>query len=103
MATTLGDCFKTEAAIKEAGTIFGMGHGLFIYFLSYHGRASAYIEYLVLRYSPYSKAITQIVRSGVLGELINVVQVVLPVFTKNIVCFSHLGISGISPTKPLTV
>jgi len=55
MATSLDDCFKIEAAVKDAGTIFGMGH--------------------VLRYSPYSKEITKIIRSGVLGELINAVQV----------------------------
>ena len=30
---------------------------------------------LVMRYSPYSREITKIVRSGVLGELINIVQV----------------------------
>ena len=30
MATSLDDCFKIEAAMKNAGTIFGMGHGLFI-------------------------------------------------------------------------
>lgn len=28
MATSLGDCIKIENAIKKAGTIFGMGHGL---------------------------------------------------------------------------
>lgn len=27
MATSLEDCIKMEAAIKKAGTIFGMGHG----------------------------------------------------------------------------
>lgn len=27
MATSLEDCIKMEAAIKRAGTIFGMGHG----------------------------------------------------------------------------
>ena len=30
---------------------------------------------LVLRYSPYSEEITEIVRSGTLGDLINIVQV----------------------------
>jgi len=30
---------------------------------------------LVMRYSPYSQEITEIVRSGALGELINIVQV----------------------------
>ena len=34
MATSLEDCIKIEAAIKKAGTIFGMGHGLLI-LLSY--------------------------------------------------------------------
>ena len=33
MATSLDDCFRIEAAVKYAGTIFGMGHGPFI---SYH-------------------------------------------------------------------
>ncbi|KZT20794.1 NAD-P-binding protein [Neolentinus lepideus HHB14362 ss-1] len=55
MATSLEDIMKMEAAVKRAGIIFGMGH--------------------VLRYSPYSKAITEIVRSGTLGELINAVHV----------------------------
>ena len=73
MATSLGDCFKMETAIKNAGTIFGMGHGLFISL--YPGIASTYTGYLVLRYSPYGKEITKIVRSGILGELINAVQI----------------------------
>lgn len=55
MATSLKDIVKMETAVKKAGIIFGMGH--------------------VLRYSPYSKAITEIVRSGALGELINAVHV----------------------------
>ncbi|KAI6047310.1 hypothetical protein EDC04DRAFT_2622738 [Pisolithus marmoratus] len=55
MATTLRDCFDMEAAVKKAGIIFGMGH--------------------VLRYSPYTKAITEIIRSGTLGELVNAVHV----------------------------
>ena len=55
MATTLEECIAMEQAIKKANVIFGMGH--------------------VLRYSPYSKEITEIVRSGSLGRLINIVQV----------------------------
>ncbi|KAN0097319.1 hypothetical protein V8E55_001765 [Tylopilus felleus] len=55
MATSLRDLVEMEKAINEAGIIFGMGH--------------------VLRYSPYSKAITEIVRSGQLGELVNAVHV----------------------------
>ncbi|KAF7790884.1 hypothetical protein EIP86_001842 [Pleurotus ostreatoroseus] len=54
MGTNLEDCLKMEAAVKKAGIIFGMGH--------------------VLRYSPYGHAVTEIVRSGALGPLINVVH-----------------------------
>lgn len=55
MATSLQDCLEMEKAVKNAGIIYGVGH--------------------VLRYSPYSKAITEVVRSGQLGELINVVHI----------------------------
>ncbi|KAG2158803.1 uncharacterized protein EDB93DRAFT_1237632 [Suillus bovinus] len=55
MATNLQDCLEMEKAVKNAGIIYGCGH--------------------VLRYSPYSKAITEVVRSGQLGELINVVHI----------------------------
>ncbi|KAI0750944.1 streptomycin biosynthesis protein StrI [Daedaleopsis nitida] len=55
MATTVEACVKIEAAVKKAGIIFGIGH--------------------VLRYSPYSKAVTEVVRSGALGPLINVVHI----------------------------
>jgi len=55
MATSLQDCIKMEEAVKKSGVIFGMGH--------------------VLRYSPYSQAITEVVRSGSLGELVNAVHV----------------------------
>ncbi|KAF8842223.1 NAD(P)-binding protein [Paxillus ammoniavirescens] len=55
MATRLSDILEMEQAVKEAGIIFGMGH--------------------VLRYSPYSKAIMEVVRSRELGELINAVHV----------------------------
>ncbi|EMD40647.1 hypothetical protein CERSUDRAFT_111229 [Gelatoporia subvermispora B] len=55
MSTNVEDCVAMEAAVKKAGVIFGMGH--------------------VLRYSPYNKAITEIVRSGTLGQLMNAVHV----------------------------
>ncbi|EGO01805.1 hypothetical protein SERLA73DRAFT_177323 [Serpula lacrymans var. lacrymans S7.3] len=55
MATSLEDCLKIEAAVKNADIIFGMGH--------------------VLRYSPYNKALTEVVHSRELGELVNVVHV----------------------------
>ncbi|KAI0053056.1 NAD(P)-binding protein [Auriscalpium vulgare] len=55
MATSIEDCIRMETAVKNAGIIFGMGH--------------------VLRYSPYSLAVTDVVRSGKLGQLINAVHV----------------------------
>ncbi|OAX43839.1 NAD(P)-binding protein [Rhizopogon vinicolor AM-OR11-026] len=55
MATSPRDCLGMEKAVKSAGIIFGMGH--------------------VLRYSPYSKALTEVVRSGQLGDLINAVHI----------------------------
>ncbi|KAH7924040.1 NAD(P)-binding protein [Leucogyrophana mollusca] len=55
MATSLEDCIGMESAVKNSGIIFGMGH--------------------VLRYSPYSRAVTEVVRSGSLGDLINAVHV----------------------------
>ncbi|KAJ7667852.1 hypothetical protein DFH06DRAFT_1267946 [Mycena polygramma] len=55
MATSLEDILEIEDAVNRAGTIFGMGH--------------------VMRYSPYSREITEHVRSGALGKLVNIVQV----------------------------
>ncbi|KIY49464.1 NAD(P)-binding protein [Fistulina hepatica ATCC 64428] len=55
MATTPIDLVRMGNAIERAGVIFGMGH--------------------VMRYSPYSRQITEIIRSGELGNLVNIVQV----------------------------
>ncbi|KAK0468448.1 uncharacterized protein EV420DRAFT_1626274 [Desarmillaria tabescens] len=55
MATNIEDCIRMETAIKKAGIIFGMGH--------------------VMRYSPYSQEISEIVQAGRLGRLINLVQI----------------------------
>ncbi|KAH9939890.1 streptomycin biosynthesis protein StrI [Amylocystis lapponica] len=55
MATSVSDCVKMEAAIKKAGIIFGMGH--------------------VLRYSPYNMAVTDVIRSGKFGPLVNIVHI----------------------------
>ncbi|KAJ8482652.1 hypothetical protein ONZ51_g5226 [Trametes cubensis] len=55
MGTTVEACVKVEAAVKKAGVIFGIGH--------------------VLRYSPYTKAMTEVIRDGKLGPLINVVHI----------------------------
>jgi predicted dehydrogenase len=70
MATNLNDCIKMETAIKEAGIIFGMGHGINV--PSMIEMFLLLIRCPVLRYSPYSRAITEIVRSGSLGKLINI-------------------------------
>ena len=45
MATSLDDCFRIEAAVKYAGTIFGMGHGPFISYHTYPGTVLTYIGY----------------------------------------------------------
>ncbi|KAF8897389.1 hypothetical protein BD779DRAFT_1667376 [Infundibulicybe gibba] len=55
MATSVEDCIKMEMAIKSSKVIFGMGH--------------------VMRYSPYNQEITKIIRSGALGDLINIVHI----------------------------
>ncbi|KAF8351275.1 streptomycin biosynthesis protein StrI [Amanita rubescens] len=55
MATSIEECIKMEQVIKQAGVIFGMGH--------------------VLRYTPYFQQIDEIISSGELGELVNVVHV----------------------------
>ncbi|KAI9056544.1 streptomycin biosynthesis protein StrI [Trametes sanguinea] len=55
MATTVEACIKMEAAVRKAGVIFGMGH--------------------VLRYSPYNRAMVDVIRTGKLGQLINVVHI----------------------------
>ncbi|KAG0699330.1 hypothetical protein DFH29DRAFT_855004 [Suillus ampliporus] len=70
MATSLQDCLEMEKAVKDADIIFGIGH--------------------VLRYSSYSKAITEVIRSGQLGDLINVIHIV-PVGYFN---FAHSYVRG---------
>ncbi|KAH9850726.1 streptomycin biosynthesis protein StrI [Lenzites betulinus] len=55
MGTTVEACVKMEAAVKKAGIIFGMGH--------------------VLRYSPYNKAMMEVIRTANLGQLINIVHI----------------------------
>ncbi|KAF7301400.1 GFO-IDH-MocA domain-containing protein [Mycena indigotica] len=55
MATDLEDLIEMEEAVARAGILFGMGH--------------------VMRYSPYSRQITDYVQSGTLGKLVNIVQV----------------------------
>ena len=74
MATDIQDCIKMENAIKNKGIVFGMGHGMYIQRFSLHGTLSSLLC-LVMRYSPYSREITEIVRSGSLGELINITQI----------------------------
>ena len=76
MSTNLAACFRMEAAVKKAGIIFGMGHGqclMHIPLEPWHLCSCIYI--LVLRYSPYTKALTEVIRSGTLGQLINIVHI----------------------------
>ncbi|KAG9006132.1 hypothetical protein FRB94_000957 [Tulasnella sp. JGI-2019a] len=55
MATTPEECIRMADAVERSRCIFGMGH--------------------VLRYSPYNHELTSVLRSGKLGELINVVHI----------------------------
>jgi predicted dehydrogenase len=71
MATSIEHCLQIEAAVKKAGIIFGLGHGV-----PPVPRMPSLIIILnrnvsVLRYSPYSRAVTQVIQSGKLGQLIN--------------------------------
>ena len=78
MATTLEDCLRMEAAVKKAGIIFGMGHGACVPnmpVVHLEARRSRSLCPPVLRYSPYSLAVTEVVRSGELGPLINAVHI----------------------------
>ena len=72
MATSIDDCIKIEEAVKKAGIIFGMGHGNIL-----ENASEALIDDPppVLRYSPYNHAISEIVRSRIVGELVNAVQI----------------------------
>jgi predicted dehydrogenase len=71
MATSIEHCLQIEAAVKRAGIIFGLGHGM----PPVPRMPSLLIidqNVSVLRYSPYSRAVTEVVRSGKLGQLVNV-------------------------------
>jgi predicted dehydrogenase len=76
MATSVEQCLRIEAAVKKAGIIFGLGHGAFV---AYTPTLLSSLTALpksppcpVLRYSPYTRAVTEVVRSGKLGQLVNV-------------------------------
>ncbi|KAB5589393.1 Oxidoreductase [Ceratobasidium theobromae] len=55
MATTPEECIKMADEVDKAGIVFGMGH--------------------ILRYSKYNQALREIIASGSLGKLVNVVHV----------------------------
>ncbi|KAJ3292949.1 hypothetical protein HDU79_000858 [Rhizoclosmatium sp. JEL0117] len=55
MAVSLEDCEVMRQAVLKAGVLFACGH--------------------VLRYSPYTRALQSVLRSGEIGDIINVVHV----------------------------
>jgi predicted dehydrogenase len=71
MATSIEHCLQIEAAVKKAGIIFGMGHGVPPVLCMPSLLTILNRNMSVLRYSPYSRAVTQVVRSGKLGQLVN--------------------------------
>lgn len=52
MATSPEECIEMADAVKRSGKVFGVGH--------------------VLRYSPYSQEVTKVIKSGALGEVVNI-------------------------------
>ena len=70
MATSIDHCLQIEAAVKKAGIIFGMGHGVCLLYAQRSGAPTHSVP-PVLRYSHYTRAITDIIRSGQLGQLVN--------------------------------
>ena len=55
MAITPQDCATITRAVLDAGVVFAVGH--------------------VLRYSPYNITLKSLLKSGIIGDLINVVHV----------------------------
>ncbi|KAJ8463521.1 hypothetical protein ONZ45_g17554 [Pleurotus djamor] len=64
MAVSVADCVRMEEEVRKKGVIFGMGHG-----------NNKFIRNPLLRYSPYTKALSTHLRSGKLGNLVNVVHI----------------------------
>jgi predicted dehydrogenase len=74
MATSIEHCLRMEESVKKAGVIFGMGHGMPFSVYSIYA-SDIYTLIIVLRYSPYNLALSRIVQSGQLGELVNIVHI----------------------------
>ena len=77
LATSVEHCLQIEEAVKKAGIIFGLGHGVPPpYSLARapqsYNAVSTNRPVSVLRYSPYTRAITALVRSEKLGKLVNI-------------------------------
>ncbi|TQV93463.1 hypothetical protein V2A60_010135 [Cordyceps javanica] len=83
MATSVADCVKIRnLAQATAPKVFGMGH--------------------VLRYSPYNRAVKDVIDSGALGEIVNI-QHIEPVgnqhFAHSDIDIVNFYLSGLQPTK----
>ncbi|ORX37400.1 putative NAD-binding Rossmann fold oxidoreductase [Kockovaella imperatae] len=70
MAVSIADCVKMTKEVKDAGSIFGVGH--------------------VLRYSPFNQAVKKIIDSGALGDIVNI-QHIEPVGDEH---FAHSFVRG---------
>ncbi|CDU25884.1 uncharacterized protein SPSC_06055 [Sporisorium scitamineum] len=70
MANSIKDCVTMVDSVRDTGLIFGIGH--------------------VMRYSPYNRAVKEVLDSGVLGEIINI-QHIEPVGWQH---FAHSYVRG---------
>ena len=68
MATSIDECVDMVKQVQASDEkkIFGVGHGMSLYV------AAVYANGAVLRYSPYNRAVKQVIDSGALGEIINI-------------------------------
>ncbi|GJJ14604.1 hypothetical protein Clacol_008870 [Clathrus columnatus] len=79
LATSAEECIRIADSIKNAGDIvFAIGHGetnLFFSIQNSYHRSFLFLFLTVLRYTPYNKAIVDIIQSKVFGNPINIVHV----------------------------
>ena len=86
MATSIADCVQMVKDIKDSNVILGVGHGELIV-----QNTLDYSDFSpVLRYSPYNRAIKDVIDSGALGEIVNI-QHIEPVGDTQVFSFQSVN------------